>query len=167
MAPRTVPPEFAKYWGIIRSSTMAKLTTAQTWDKIREWEAQNGIVRPPGIVPAISSLRSLGAQARVAAERLAALPNEARIRAEHISPEINARPLNQQVLAPKYIARFRVSVVTAAGTALRWLSFVFHGRLPGTKGALMQFLTLQAPGLGFGSEELVTGMTGEVQLVAQ
>lgn len=167
MAHKTVPPEFAKYWPIIRSTTMQKLSTAQTWEKIREWEAQRGIVRPKGIVPAISTMRSLGVRARIAGERLAALPDHAPITAEHIAPEINARPLNQQALNPKYIARFRVSVVTAAGTALRWLSYVFHGKLPRTKGQLMQFITLQAPGLGLGSEELVTGITGEIQLVAQ
>jgi hypothetical protein len=167
MAPRTVPSEFAKYWPIIRSTTMGKLSTAETWAKIRQWEAERGIERPVGIVPAISQLRSLGAQARIASEKLAALPNEAVIAAEHISPEINARPLNEQALAPKYIARFQVTVATAAGEALRWLSVIFHGRLPTTKGQLMQFLTLQAPSIGVGSEEFVIRFNHSVQLVAQ
>lgn len=167
MAPRDVPPEFVKYWPVIRSTTMQKLTTAQMWEKIREYEARQGIVRPKGILPAINTLRRLGTEARVASEKLSKADDLTVIGAEHIGPEINARPAHQQALAPKYIARFRVSVISAGGTALRWLSYVFHGRLPTTVGQLRRFVTLQAPGLGFGSGEMVAGITGEIQLVAQ
>lgn len=167
MAGNTVGAEFAKYWAIIRSTAMQRLTTAQTWEKIREWESQRGIQRPVGILQAVNTLRSLATQARVASERLAKAGPEAVIAAEHISPEINARPLDQQVIAPKYIARFKVTVMTPTGEGERWLSYVFHGQLPTTKGELERFLTLQAPAIGAGSDEIVTGYTGQLQLVAQ
>lgn len=167
MARKDVPKEFAKYWGIIRSTSMQRLSTAQTWEKIREWEAQRGIARPAGIFSAVSTLRSLATQARVASERLAKAGPETVIGAEHISAEINARPLNEQVIAPKYIARFKATVARPTGTDEKWLSFVFHGSLPTTKGELERYLGLISPALGAGSDEVVLGMTGEIQLVAQ
>ncbi len=109
-------------------------------------------------------MRSLATQARTASGRLTGADDATVIGSEHISPEINARPLNEFQLAPKYIVRFGAQVVTAAGEVRRWLSYIFHGALPGTVGQLRQFLTLQAPGIGFGSEELVTGTTGEVEI---
>lgn len=167
MAPREFTPQELKYWGVIRGAAADKLTTAQLWDRIKAYEAASGTVRPSSMFSAVPALRSLGVQARIAGEKLSKAADQAAITAEHIAPELNARPLHQQALAPKYIARFKVTVVTAAGEAIRWLSYIFHGRLPTTVGQLRSFLTLQAPGLGLGSEELVTGITGDVQLVAQ
>lgn len=167
MAGKDVTKEFAQYWAIIRSTTMQRMTTEQTWEKIREWEAQRGIVRPKGILAAVNTLRRLGTQARVAAEKLAKAAANTVLGPQHISPEINARPLNEQVVSPKYIARFKATVARPTGTDERWLSYVYRGQLPTTKGELLRHLTMISPQIGAGSDEVILGLTGEIQLVAQ
>lgn len=166
MARREFTPEEAQYWGVIRSAGANRLTTAQLWDRIKEFEQNRGITRPASMFTAVSSMRSLATQARTASASLTGADEQTVIGAQHISPEINARPLNEFQAAPKYIVRFGARVTTAGGEARRWLSMIFHGSLPGTKGDLMRFLTLQAPALGFGYGELISGTTGDVEITA-
>jgi len=161
-----LPPEAAQYWGVIRSAAANRLTTAQLWDKIREFEANRQVQRPAGLLSYINTMRSMATQARTASEKLTKAGPDTVIQAEHIGPELHARTFQQQALNPKYVARFKATVVTATGTASRWLSFIFHNALPTTKSDLMAFLHLNAPSIGIGSEELVTGITGDVELAA-
>lgn len=166
MPNRDLPPEAAQYWGVIRSAAANRMTTAELWGKIRQFEENRGITRPAGMFGYVSQMRSMATQSRMASGRLTAAGPDTVIQAEHIGPELHARPLQQQALNPKYVARFKATVVTATGEATKWLSFIFHNALPATKGALMAFLHLNAPSIGIGSEELVTGITGDVELVA-
>jgi hypothetical protein len=155
-----------RYWGIIRSAVSDRLSTKDIWDRIFQFEQQQQIARPTGLFAAVSAMRSAAVQIRESAARLTKAALDTAITAQHIAQELRSRPLTSQALAPVHVVRFESTVLTETGEERRWLSYVHRGPLPATKRALMDILDVQAPAIGMGSDELVTGTTGNVEIVA-
>lgn len=166
MARRDVTAQQARYWGVIRAAVSQRLSTRDIWNQIFTFEQQQQITRPTGLFAAVSSMRSAAVAIREAAARFTKASRDTAITAAHIANEIRARPLTQQALAPVHIVRFEATVLTETGEERRWLSYVHRGPLPATKGALMDILDVQAPAIGIGSGEVVTGTTGLAEIVA-
>lgn len=166
MAGSSGPTSFGAYWGIINSAAAERLTTAQLWDQIRGFEAEQGINRPAGLFSAVSSMRSLATSQRVAREALSSLSADAAILAEHIAPEINARPPAEQALAPAYTIRFQATVLGSNGMEDRWLTIVNTGMLPGTKGELDALVGSSALGMSTSYGQMLVGLTGDMMITA-
>lgn len=167
MPSRPLTPEQSIYWGVIRSAAADRATTAQLWERISAFEAARGISRPEGLFQAVSVMRSLATSQRTAQNSLSSAGREASLDTVHIAQEFNARPLDQQALAPVHVVRFEAEVLGEEGVETRWLSFMLRGYLPATKGELVDLVDVQAPGVATGSREIITGLTGRIELTAQ
>lgn len=166
MARRDVTQQQARYWGVIRAAVSQRLSTRQIWEQIFQFEQQQQITRPSGLFTAVSAMRGAAVQIREAAARFTRAARDTAITAAHIAGEIRSRPLTQQALAPVHVVRFEATVLGETGEERRWLSYMHRGPLPATKGELMDILDVQAPAIGFGSGEIVTGTTGNAEIVA-
>lgn len=166
MARRNVTQQQARYWGVIRAAVSQRKSTRQIWDDIFQFEQQQQIQRPTGLFAAVSSMRQAAVSIREAAARFTKAARDTAITAAHIAQEIRSRPLTQQALHQVHIVRFEATVLGETGEERRWLSYVHRGPLPATKGELMDILDVQAPAIGMGSDELVTGTTGNSEIVA-
>lgn len=167
MASPVTNPGPLGYWGIIQAASEQRLTTAALWQSISAYEQAQGISRPAGLFQAVSQLRSLAVSQREAAGTLAKAGDADALTADMISQAVNARPLGEQSLAPNYIARVEVSVLTNEGASTQWLSVMFQGGLPTTKGDLIDQVTQAAAGMATGYGSVFTGLTGNLQLQAK
>lgn len=155
------------YWGVIQSAVAQRLTTAALWAKISAFEVAQAIVRPAGLFQAVSQMRSLAATQRGASEVLAAAADAQAIDSTMIAQAINARPLADQALSPLYVVRYEASVLTSEGESTQWLSVMYQGTLPATKGELMDEITGSGIDLATGYGSVFTGLTGNVQITAR
>lgn len=166
MARKDVTQQQARYWGIVRSAVTDRLSTRELWERVFAFEQQQQITRPTGLFAAVTAMRSAAVQIREAAARFTKASRDTAITAEHIGRELRARPVTQQALHQVHVIRFEATVLGETGEERRWLSYMHHGPLPATKGELMDIIDVQAPAIGLGSDEIVTGTTGEAEIVA-
>lgn len=166
MANPVTNPSPQGYWGVIQSASAQKLTTAALWQEIAAFEQAQGITRPPGLFQAVSSMRSLAVSQRVASSALVTAGDEVALTAKMISQDINARPLDQQSLAPAYVVRFEANVLTDEGESTQWLSVMNYGYLPATKGELLDQVTADGIDMATGYGKVFTGLTGNISISA-
>lgn len=166
MAPSSSPNPFGAYWGVINSAAAEALTTAQLWDQIRGFEAEQGISRPAGLFTAVSSMRSLAVSQRIARDALTNADASVALTADHIAQDISSRPLSEQALAPAYQVRFKATVLTAEGSLDRWLTVVNNGILPATKGDLVALVASSAIDMSTTYGQLLVGLTGDLMITA-
>lgn len=165
MARGDVNSQHLRYWGNIRASVSKYATTKQVWDELFAFEQQQQLTRPTGLYDAVRTMRSAAVAIRNASEKITKASRDTWINYQHIAPEIRARPLNQRAVHRIHLVRFEARVLTETGEGTRWLTYKHTGRLNMTKGQLMDILEVQAPALGIGSEEIVTGITGSLEIV--
>lgn len=166
MANPVTTPAPAGYWGVIQSAAAQRLTTAALWQQIAAFEQAQGIERPAGLFTAVSQMRSLAVGQRIAATALQQAAGEVALTAAMISRDINARPLDQQALAPLYVIRYEATVLTGEGQSTQWLSIMQHGSLPATKGDLIDMVTGTAIDATTGYGSVFTGLTGRISISA-
>lgn len=159
-------PEQAQYWGVIRSASSARISTSDLWAQIAAFEQAQGITRPAGLFAAVNQMRSLATSQRNAFQALQDASDEAAITSEMISQDFNSRPLTDQSTAPVWTIRFGVSILTENGVEDSWLTYRASGALPATKGDLVDLLSVEAPALGAGSNQVVVDTTGDVEISA-
>jgi len=155
------------YWGVIEASAAQRETTAQLWQRISAYEQAQGVNRPQGLFQAVSQMRSLAVTTRVAGERFNAAAETDALTSAMIAPAINARPLADQALSPMYVVRFEATAMTNEGESAQWLSMVFRGTLPATKGELLDQLTGEGIDLSTGYGSVFTGLTGAISITAR
>lgn len=166
MAPPRNLTSPSQYWGIITSAVTERLTTASLWDQIRGFEAEQGITRPAGLFKAVTAMRSLAASQRRAREALTGAADSVAITADHIAQDINSRPLLEQALAPAYHVRFKATMLVDGQQVDQWLTTVITGILPATKGDLMGQVASDALAMSTSYQQMITGLTGDVQITA-
>lgn len=166
MANNASPNPFGIYWGIVNSAAAEKLSTADLWAEIRGFEAEQGVNRPAGLFTAVSSMRSLAVQQRIARDLLTGAADNVALGAEHISQDISSRPQAEQNLAPAFQIRFKATVLTGEGTLDRWLTVVNNGILPATKGDLVSLVASSAIGMSTTYGQLLVGLTGDMMITA-
>lgn len=154
------------YWGVINSAAAQSLTTQQLWQEISAYEQANNVVRPAGLFQYVSQARSLAVSQRIAGSNLQNADDSAVIDASMIAQDYNARPANEQTLAPLYRVRFNTTVITSEGEATRWLTYVSHGTLPATKGDLLDLMNQTGVEMSTSYRGVFTGLTGEYQITA-
>lgn len=158
---------FGNYWGVVRSAAGQALSTAALWVAINAWESAQNILRPPGLFQWVTQARSLAVQQRLAATQFQAAGEAAALDASMIAQDYNARPLDQQTLAPIYRVRFEVNIITDTGPATQWLTFTpANGVLPATKGELVDQLNQASVGASSSYEGVITGLTGDMGITA-
>ena len=155
------------YWGVIQAAVAQRLNTAALWAKISAYEVAQAITRPANLFTAVSQMRSLAATQRNTSEVLGRAADAQAIDSTMIAQAVNARPLNEQVLAPINVVRFEATVLTSEGESTQWLSMLFHGNLPATKGELVDQLTGTAIDATTGYGSVFTGLTGNMQITAK
>jgi len=167
MANPVTNPAPAGYWGIIQSAAAQRLTTAALWQQISAFEQAQGITRPGGLFQAVSQMRSLAVSQRRAGESFSAAAESDALTSAMIAQDINARPLGDQALSPLYVVRFEASVLTDEGQSTQWLSIMFQGTLPATKGELLDAVTDAGLDLSTGYGSVFTGLTGGLSITAR
>lgn len=155
------------YWGIIQSAAAQRMTTAALWQQISAFEQAQGITRPAGLFQAVSQMRSLAVSQRVAGQAFATAAESEALTSAMISQDINSRPLGDQALSPLYVVRFEANLLTNEGSSTQWLSVMFQGTLPATKGDLLGAVTDAGIDLGTGYGSVFTGLTGRVSITAR
>lgn len=158
MATPVTNPGPQGYWGVIQSAAFQKLTTAELWQAISDFEASQGITRPAGMFAAVSAMRALAVAQRVASTLLAKATGQQVIDASMIAQDINARPLNEQSIAPAYRVRYQATVITPEGPDTVWQTAMFRNYLPSTKEDLLNQITVTGAGTATGSGNVFTGL---------
>lgn len=165
MAQDPLTPASLRYWAAVRASVSQIASTTQLWRDLFAFEQAQQIVRPTGLFAAVARMRSIAVAIREAAAAITRAGRDAWIEAAHIAPDIRARPLNQRTAHPIHLVRFEARVLSETGEDTRWLTYKHTGRFAMTKGQLMDLLHIQAPAIGIGSMEVVTGLTGRLEIV--
>lgn len=167
MANPVTTPAPAGYWGVIQSAAAQKLTTAALWQQISEFEAAQGITRPTGLFLAVSAMRALAVTQRIAGSIFSKAGESDALTSDMIAQDINARPLGDQALSPLYVVRFEASTLTDVGESTQWLSVMYQGTLPATKGELLDSITDAGVDLSTGYGSVFTGLTGNISITAR
>lgn len=154
------------YWGTIRQSVAGRASTSDVWNAIRATQERFGLPSPSGGLFGVTRMRSIAAQQRNAVEAFAAAGPEQALSAAWVAPDINSRPITEQEITPIYNIRMQVNVATPEGEQTAWLTYVARNGLPATKGDILDLITTQSQSLGIGSNLIVTGTTGLVEMVA-
>jgi hypothetical protein len=166
MAIPNLTPEQAQYWGVIRGAAAEHLSTADLWQRIRDYEGAQNIARPADLFTAVSQMRSLATTQRTSVEQLAALAENAVLTSVSIAQEINARDPITRALDPKYYIRYEASIVTAEGEGTRWFTLAHNGILPATKGDVLGMVGMDVVAGNTEYEFLITGATGNLSITA-
>jgi hypothetical protein len=167
MANPVTTPAPAGYWGVIQSAAAQKLTTAALWQQISDFEAAQGITRPTGLFLAVSAMRALAVTQRIASNLFGKVGDDQALTSAMIAQDINARPLGDQALAPLHVVRFEATVLTNEGESTQWLSVMYQGGLPATKGQLIGEITDAGVDLSTGYGSVFTGLTGNISITAR
>jgi len=167
MANPVTTPAPQGYWGVIQSAAAQRLTTAALWQQIAAFEQAQGITRPAGLFVAVSAMRALAVTQRIASNLFGKAGEDAALTSAMISQDINARPLGDQALSPLYVVRFEANTLTDAGESTQWLSVMYQGTLPATKGALIDEITGAGIDLSTGYGSVFTGLTGNISITAR
>lgn len=166
MARGDLKSQHLRYWGDIRASVSKYANTKELWDNLFAFEQRQQLTRPTGMFDAVVAMRAAAVAIREAADKITKASRETWITFQHIAPEIRARPLGQRAAHPIHLVRFEATVLGETGEETRWMTYKHTGFLNMTKGQLMDILDVQAPALGIGSLEIVTGLTGRLEIVA-
>lgn len=166
MALEGLGPEYLQYWGVIRGTAAEHLSTADLWQRIRDYEGNQNVPRPENLLFAVNQMRSAAVAQRNSVEALAALADNAVITSEHVGTEVNARDVITRALAPKYFIRYEASIVTPEGEATRWFTLAHDGILPATKGDLNLMIAGDIVDHAAEYEFTVTGATGRLDITA-
>lgn len=167
MANPVTNPAPQGYWGVIQASAAARENTAQLWARIGAFEQAQGLTRPTGLFLAVSAMRSLAVTQRVAASVFSKAGGDAALTSAMIAPAVNARPLGDQALAPWHVVRYEVNTLTDAGASTQWLTMMFRGNLPATKGELIDQITAAGLDSATGYGSVFTGLTGQISITAR
>lgn len=155
-----------QYFGVIRGAAAERLSTQDLWQRIRDFEAQQGISRPGQLFTFVSQARSLAVQQRTAVSTLGAADNRAVLTPQMVAADIAARDAITRALDPRYFIRYGVTTVTDQGPAQTWYTIKSPGILPATKGDVMAMIGQDVLGRQTGYTYTVTGVTGDVQITA-
>jgi len=167
MASPVTNPAPQGYWGVIQASAAARETTAQLWARIGAFEQAQGITRPTGLFLAVSAMRSLAVVQRIAGDVFGKASESDALTSAMIAPAINARPDSAQALAPFYVVRFEVNTLTDTGASTQWLSMMYPGGLPATKGQVISDITQAGLDMSTGYGSVFTGLTGNISITAR
>jgi hypothetical protein len=155
-----------QYWGVIRGATSERLSTADLWQRIRDFEGARNVTRPDQLLFAVNQMRSASVEQRSAVDAISALAENAVITAAHIGTEINARDVLTRALSPKYYIRYEASIVTAEGESTRWFTLAHDGILPATKGDITAMIGSDIVDSAAEYDFTLTGATGALSITA-
>lgn len=161
-----LPASALQYWGVIRGQVANRASTADLWAAINDFREQQGLGSIPGGIGAISKLRSLAVSQRSAVEMFAQADAHQTIDASWIAQDITSRPPDEQALTPMWKINFGVTRLTETGSETGWMTYVAIGALPPTKDDIVGLVQDKSVAIGIGSDSVVTGTTGDVEILA-
>jgi len=167
MANPVTNPTPGGYWGVVQAAAQQKLTTAALWQSISDFETAQGITRPAGLFQAVSAMRSLAVSQRVASGVFGKAGESDALTSDMISQAYNARSPGDQALSPFYVVRFEVNTLTDIGESTQWLTFMYPGGLPATKGEVISDITGAGLDMSTGYGSVFTGLTGNISITAR
>lgn len=159
-------PSALQYWGVIRGQVAARASTSELWAAINQFRAEQGLGSIPGGIGAVSKLRSLAVSQRAAVDYFAQADAHQTVDASWIAQDITSRPLDEQALTPMWKINFGVTRLTETGQESGWMTYVQRGALPPTKDDILALVDAQSVAGGIGSNTVVTGTTGDVEILA-
>lgn len=124
------------YWGNIQQAVSLRASTADLWTAVRDAATREGVALTGVSAADMSVLRGLAGGQRNALETFGQSRTDAAITARMIATDISARPVQDQLLAPRWIVRFQHDVTVDGELQTFWRSSIFEGSLPATTGDL-------------------------------
>ncbi len=153
------------WWGIIQAAVSQRVQTAEIWQLVRDAATREGVTLSGVSAADMSRMRAIPAAQRNAAENLQrSRPTDA-ITASMIAQDISARSAQDQILAPKWIARFEHDFTVEGELQALWRSSIFEGSLPASIGDLRNTLEADAEALAADYDVTHIGI-GRIQIAA-
>lgn len=160
------------WWGIIQSAVSQRVQTADLWTIVRDAATREGVELKGVSAADMSRMRAVPAGQRNAGDTfMRARPTDA-ITADMIAQDISSRSPQDQLLAPRWIARFEHDITVDGELQTHWRASVFEGSLPATAGDLRNQLEQDAEQMmlsssgGIAAEETTHLGIGRIQIVA-
>lgn len=160
---RRPAPKPAAFWGPIQAAVRQRATTAEIWDAIRGYAADQNVPLPAGLFGEVNRMRSLAAGLRISSERLASARPDDAITSRMVGTQLYARNALERALGPAYHIRFELSTTGPDGPSIGWYTVEYSGGVPATVGQLMAELEQYAEGLA-DSYGVAVGEIGAVEL---
>lgn len=132
------------WWGTIQAAVGQSVGTAELWSAVREAAQAEGFTLRGAGATDMSRLRGLAASQRNAMREFARAGDNAAITGEMLAQDISSRDLAAQATLNQYVVRFQANLVSGGELSTHWVTSVFTGILPPTKGALVDQLSRDA-----------------------
>lgn len=153
------------FWGSIQSSVTQRASTSELWNAVRAKAAAEGVELSGVRATDMNALRSIAADQRVKGDRLTAAPKSRAIDASMIGRDLSSRSVGDQLVAPRWIARFEHTIEVGGETQTLWRASVFESALPTTVGELGDQLEQDAQAMADDYDQTHVGV-GRISLVA-
>lgn len=128
------------WWGTINAAVSQRLSTSDFYLYLRNAAAEQGLPLQGFSATDVSRLRGLAASQRTAGERFGRLRDDQTIGAESIASDISSRPEGAMAAAPQWLVRYQANILHDGEEQTMWVTNLFTGVLPPTKGDLRQQL---------------------------
>lgn len=150
---RPAAPE--AWFGVIQAGARGHETTAQIWDRIRGYAADNNYSIPSDMFSQVNRMRGIASDLAYSSERLMAADRGDVIGPEFVGQQIyqrGAAELND--IAAMYHIRFELVTNTAGVESTDWRNFEYPGSLPASVGDLYDEIESYGQGLSdaYGTE---------------
>lgn len=123
-------------WGGFNAAVRDRVDTAELYTRLRDAFAAEGAEFKGVSAIDVSRMRGIAAAQRNAQQRYGSLSADSIIRDEHMAQDISSRDLGAQAAAKQYLVRYEAHLVHEGEAMTSWVTNVFTGFLPKTKGAL-------------------------------
>jgi hypothetical protein len=131
-------------WGPFNQAVRDRVPTHELYDRLRDAFENEG-ARFTGISATdVSRLRGVAAAQRNAIERYSQLTTDQLIRAEHTAMDISSRSYDAHSAAPQWLVRYQANIVHEGESSTVWVTNVFTGILPRTRGEMDDQLSRDA-----------------------
>lgn len=151
------------WWGVISAAQREHLTTAETFERIRDEAERQGWTLPPGGAVAFNEVRAAASDLAYSAERLARAPESSAILGEHIGGLPYGGGLTGPAAQRLFDVRVGYTAVRSGQVEAGYVTLRYTGGLPATVGELRAEAEDIATSLVEGYGAAITGID-EIQV---
>lgn len=148
MDERLSPAQPTAWFGVIQAGAREHDTTAQIWERIRNYADERSLAIPSNMFTEVNRMRSIATGLTVSSERLMRAADSDAITNAMVGQQIYTRGAEElNALAQLYHVRFELNTISQGEQTSGWYTLDYGGSLPATVGDLEADIEAYGQGL--------------------